>query len=99
MIDAKWWLVCYDVRDPKRLRRAATLLEGSGQRVQYSIFRCWMTPAQMQELRWELTRVLDSADELLMIPLCPRCVAGMQTTHTSRNDPDWPSQPEGYRIV
>ena len=99
MIDARWWLVCYDVHDPKRLRRAAQLLEGSGQRVQYSVFRCWMTPAQMQELRWELTQVLDPADELLMIPLCPRCVAGMRTTHSSRNDPDWPSQPEGYRIV
>ena len=34
MNDAKWWLVCYDVHDPARLRRAAKILEGSGQRMQ-----------------------------------------------------------------
>lgn len=99
MIDAKWWLVSYDVHDSKRLRRAATVLEGSGQRIQFSVFRCWMTPTQMQELRWELTKVLEPNDEVLIIPLCPRCVAGMQTTHSSQNLPDWPDQLEGHRIV
>ena len=49
MIEARWWLVCYDVHDPKRLRRAASVMEGAGQRMQYSVFRCWMTPAQMHE--------------------------------------------------
>ena len=96
MIDAKWWLVSDDV---KRLRRAATVLEGADERIQFSVFRCWMTPAQMQELRWELTEVLEADDEVLIIPLCPRCVAGMRTTHSSRNFPDWPDQLEGYRIV
>ncbi len=47
MNDARWWMVCYDVHDPARLRRCAGVLEGSGQRMQYSVFRCWMTPAQM----------------------------------------------------
>ena len=58
MSDSKWWLVSYDVRDPARLRRAAKILEGTGQRMQYSVFRCWMNPTQMQRLRWELTEVL-----------------------------------------
>jgi CRISPR-associated endonuclease Cas2 len=35
---AKWWLVCYDVRDPERLRRAAKHMEGYGERMQYSVF-------------------------------------------------------------
>jgi len=99
MIDAKWWLVCYDVHDPKRLRRAALVLEGAGQRMQYSVFRCWMTPSQMHELRWELTQVLEPEDEILLIPLCPRRVAGIETTHTAKNTPDWPDQPEGFRIA
>ena len=63
--------------------------------MQYSVFRCWMTPAQMHELRWELTQVLEPEDEVLLIPLCPRCVAGMETTHSARNVPDWPDEPEG----
>ena len=80
MNDAKWWLVCYDVHDPTRLRRCASVMEGSGQRMQHSVFRCWMTPAQMHRLRWELTQVLEPEDEVLLIPLCPRCVSGMITT-------------------
>jgi CRISPR-associated protein Cas2 len=97
--DVRWWLVCYDVHDPSRLRRAAKLLEGAGHRVQESVFRCWMTPAQMEGLRWELTRVLDPEDEVLVIPLCSRCVAGMRTTFSASKDPDWPGQPDPFRVV
>ena len=64
MSGAKWWLVCYDVHDPARLRRAAAVLEGAGQRMQYSVFRCWMTPSQMHSLRWELTQVLEPVQEI-----------------------------------
>ena len=40
MSDAKWWLVSYDVRDSNRLRKVAKKLEGYGERLQYSVFRC-----------------------------------------------------------
>ena len=99
MNDAKWWLVCYDVHDPARLRRAAKVLEGAGQRMQESVFRCWMTPSQMHRLRWDLTEVLEPVDEVLLIPLCPRCVAGMETTYSAQNDPDWPEAPPPHRIL
>jgi CRISPR-associated protein Cas2 len=99
MNDAKWWLVCYDVHDPARLRRAAKLLEGTGQRIQFSVFRCWLNPTQMQRLRWELTQILEPGDDVLLIPLCARCVAGMETTHSALKTPDWPDTPEPYRIV
>ena len=42
-----WWLICYDVRDPKRLRKTAKHMEGYGERMQYSVFRCWLTPRQL----------------------------------------------------
>lgn len=99
MDDSRWWLVCYDVRDPSRLRRAAKILEGAGQRVQYSVFRCWLDPTAMQKLRWELTQALDPVDELLMIPLCRRCVAGLQTTHSTQNEPPWPESPPTHTIL
>ena len=99
MQGAKWWLVCYDVHDPKRLRKAAKHMEGYGQRMQYSVFRCWMTPRQMQQLRWELTELLAPEDDVLIIPLCASCVAGMQTTHRSEQGAKWPGEPEGHRIV
>lgn len=97
--DAKWWLICYDVRDPKRLRLAAKKLEGCGRRMQYSVFRCWMTRRQMEQLRWELTELLESEDDVLMIPLCDSCVRGLETTHSSTRKPEWPEAPKSFDIV
>jgi CRISPR-associated protein Cas2 len=98
MQGAKWWLVCYDVHDPARLRKAAKHMEGYGERMQYSVFRCWLTPRELQRLRWELTGLLDPADEVLFIPLCAGCVALIQDLQSAES-PHWPSQPEGHHIV
>jgi CRISPR-associated protein Cas2 len=99
MQGAHWWLVCYDVRDPERLRKAARHLEGYGERVQYSVFRCWLTPRQTQQLRWELTELLAAEDDVLLIPLCGSCVARMQTLGATDRGPVWPGEPEGHQIV
>src|SRR5436305_13827713 len=68
MQGAHWWLACYDVRDPDRLRKAAKHMEGYGERMQYSVFRCWLTRLEMERLRWELTELLASEDDVLLIP-------------------------------
>ncbi|HLN27211.1 MAG TPA: CRISPR-associated endonuclease Cas2 [Gemmataceae bacterium] len=94
-----WWLICYDVHDPKRLRRTAKHVEGYGERMQYSIFRCWLTPQQVQCLRWELTEILAPEDDLLLIPLCLRCVEAIQGAHSALKAPDWPDEPPGHLIV
>ncbi len=99
MQGARWWLICYDVHDPERLRKTAKHLEGYGERMQYSVFRCWLTPTQMQKLRWELTEMLAPEDEVLLIPLCPRCVTGIQGIHMALKPPRWPDEPESHQIV
>lgn len=99
MQGARWWLVCYDVRNPRRLRRAARHMEGYGQRMQYSVFRCWMTERQMQRLRWELTELLKPEDDVLLIPLCARCVDGILGTHEALKPPDWPGAPPTHEIA
>ena len=70
-----WHLICYDVRDPKRLRKTAKLLEGYGERVQYSIFRIRVTEHKLQKVRWELSEILTQDDSLLIVPLCQRCAS------------------------
>ena len=74
MQGARWWLVCYDVRPRRRrgLRKAAKHMEGYGERMQYSVFRCWLTRLEMERLRWELTEMLTPEDDVLLIPLCAR---------------------------
>ena len=81
--DDRWHLVTYDVRNPKRLRKCAKHLEGHGERVQYSVFRCRLTPAGAERLRWELTAMLEAEDRVLVIPLCDRCAAGVRATHST----------------
>lgn len=99
MNDARWYLVCYDVRDPKRLRQTAQHMEGYGERVQYSVFRCWLTKRQMERLRWELTELLEPEDDVVFIPLCPRCVAAIKVTHDTVKRSGWSSEPEQHKIV
>src|SRR5437588_4715314 len=99
MQGAHWWLVCYDVRDPDRLRKAAKHLEGYGERMQYSVFRCWLSRLEMERLRWELTELLAAEDSLLMIPLCSSCVSGIQSTHTTTATTNWPEAPARHQIV
>lgn len=99
MQGARWWLVCYDVRDDKRLRQTAKHMEGYGERLQYSIFRCWLTPREMERLRWELTQMLEPVDDVMLIPLCPRCHQGIRITHAVTKRPDWPETPDRFKIV
>ncbi len=68
-----WHLISYDVRDAQRLRKVARTLEGYGNRIQYSVFRCRLDRTALEKLRWELNRILDPVDHLLVIPLCEGC--------------------------
>ena len=51
-------LVSYDVakdeNGQKRLRHVAKVCKNYGQRVQYSVFECLVTPAQLEELKHSL---------------------------------------------
>jgi CRISPR-associated protein Cas2 len=71
---ALWYLIAYDIRDPKRWRRAYKILRGYGSALQYSIFRCQLGTAEAERLRWELESVLETEDALMFIGLCSGCV-------------------------
>jgi CRISPR-associated protein Cas2 len=43
-------LVVYDVPDNKRRTKLANFLEGYGRRVQYSVFECFLSLAEMKAL-------------------------------------------------
>jgi CRISPR-associated protein Cas2 len=98
MSDRHWHLISYDVRDAKRLRKVARLLEGYGTRVQYSVFRCRIDRLALEKLRWELSQVLDEVDDLLVIPLCDAC-AGRIPVHSTGDQSSWAEPPPGFRVV
>lgn len=74
-----WYMICYDIRDPKRWRKVHQLLKGYGETLQYSIFRCRLTQRDREKLRWELEKILTQEDSLLIAGLCDRCVVRIQT--------------------
>ena len=60
MAEKKWYLLSYDIRDPKRLRRAAKSILGRGTRVQYSVFRCRLSKAEKEKLLLEMEGFLET---------------------------------------
>lgn len=98
MPQKNWHLITYDVRDPKRLRQVAKKLEGYGQRVQYSVFRCRLDRTALEKLHWELVQILADEDDLLVIPLCRNCAERIPV-HSTGDQSDWADGPPSFRIV
>ncbi|QGJ70645.1 CRISPR-associated endoribonuclease Cas2 [Planctomycetales bacterium 10988] len=63
----KIYLVCYDVSDPKRLRKIYRTMKGFGDPLQYSIFRCELSARQRQAMRQMLWEILNFAEDRVMI--------------------------------
>ena len=93
-----WHLISYDVRDPKRLRRVAKILEGYGTRLQYSVFRCRLDERTLEKLHWELNQVLADEDDLLVMPLCIECAAKVPE-HSTGDQSSWVEKPPSFKIV
>jgi CRISPR-associated protein Cas2 len=63
-------LVCYDISDPKRLRKVAKTCEDFGYRKQYSVFLVRVSATDLVRLRSRLYDIIDlNEDQVLFIPL------------------------------
>lgn len=92
----KWYLVSYDVRDPKRLRMTAKKLLGFGSRLQKSVFRCRLSVEDYERLNWELSTILAEEDDLLLIEICNHCAKQIRD---SSGKTDWTEDEMTYDIV
>jgi len=65
-----FWVVCYDIPDDKRRRRVVKIMEGAGQRVQYSVFECELGANKLARLERLLAKVIqDEEDDVRFYPL------------------------------
>lgn len=72
------YLVAYDVRCPRRWRRAFKLLGRHGARSQLSVFLVRAEARRIRRLAEELERVLDEGeDALLVAPVDERAPSGL----------------------
>ena len=64
------YLVCYDISDPKRLRKVARTCEDFGYRKQLSVFLVRVSATDFVRLRSRLYDIIDlNEDQVLFIPL------------------------------
>lgn len=74
------YVVVYDIPCDKRRQRVSDLLTGYGQRVQYSVFECFLSTAKYNELRSRLRkRIKSSEDSVRFYPLSSHTIGGIET--------------------
>lgn len=67
------YLVCYDIRCPRRLYRTHRYLLGYKVGGQKSFFECWLTPTELRDVQLTLqTLLLPSEDRAHIFQLDPR---------------------------
>lgn len=67
------YVITYDIAHRRRLYRVAKTLEGWGERVQESVFECWLTQAELAEVKKALRRLIHPLeDRLRYYPLCSK---------------------------
>lgn len=64
------YLVCYDIRDPKRLRRVHRLMKAYGEPWQYSVFYCTLKAIDRVRLETALREMMNlKEDQALIVDL------------------------------
>ncbi len=73
------YVVCFDVRDPRRLRRVSNELENFGVRAQRSLFECWLGDGELEELKRRMERLIDEEeDHVRYYALCAKDISAIQ---------------------
>ena len=66
------YLVTYDICQDKRLAKVYKIMRGYGDHLQYSVFECQMTQADLARCRYRLGEVIDDKeDQVLFVELGP----------------------------
>ncbi len=68
-------IISYDIpNDKRRLKVAKTLLDHGGERVQFSVFECHITPRNLERLQERLRKLYnDAEDSVRFYLLCESC--------------------------
>jgi CRISPR-associated protein Cas2 len=90
-----FYLLTYDIPGDKRRTKIARLMEAVGERVQYSVFEAYLTPAELEKVLGRVGRVMDEKEDSLRIyRLCESCRGQVETRGTGQVTP-----PPGPAIV
>lgn len=60
-------LIAYDIASPKRLRRVCKIMEGYGERLQYSVFISDLSPSELVHARAEVEHEMVMTEDSVVI--------------------------------
>jgi len=75
-------VIAYDIENDRRRTKIHRVLKDYGKHVQYSLFECLLSAADLQKLRKKLQRLLDPThpkDSIRYYTLCQSCVTHIET--------------------
>jgi CRISPR-associated protein Cas2 len=76
--DRTRYLLAYDIREPRRLRRIHSVASGYGEPLQYSLFACDLTRSELLMLNRDLRNEIDSTvDSIAIFDLGPPATRGV----------------------
>ncbi len=68
------YLIMYDIRDPKRLRKIHKICKQYGLPQQYSVFEARMTQRKFLRFLREVQPIIkQNEDQLVCMPICAQC--------------------------
>jgi len=76
MAERSFFLLTYDIADPKRLAKVAKAMEAVGERVQDSVFEAYLNEAELEKLLKKTQKLMKvEEDSLRIYVLCEACRA------------------------
>ena len=88
------YLICYDIADDKRLRKVFKTMRNYGDHLQFSIFECQLTQADLARCRRDLSLIIHhDRDQVLFVNLGPaegrgdRVITALGMPYTSVDAP------------
>lgn len=63
MASERFYTIAYDIPDDGRRVKVANVLKSYGERVQLSVFECWLNPAQLEQLKGLLKKRLELSED------------------------------------
>ncbi|MGB9673408.1 MAG: CRISPR-associated endonuclease Cas2 [Anaerolineales bacterium] len=74
MSERLFYLLTYDIADPKRLVKVAKVMESIGERVQDSVFEAYLNEAELERLLKKVNKIMElEEDSLRIYLLCAAC--------------------------
>jgi CRISPR-associated protein Cas2 len=60
---SRFYVICFDIADKKRLRQVSIQLENFGNRIQYSVFECHLSTADLTTLKQRIADIIDQEED------------------------------------